>query len=100
VGRKAGVTEELLLDLARFESSVHFSAQEKLALRLAVALTLTPADVSNELFAALRSEFSPRQLVELNAAIAWENYRARFNRTFDIQAEGFSAGQFCVLPER
>jgi hypothetical protein len=27
------------------------------------------------------------------------NYRARFNCTFAIAAEGFSAGQFCPLPE-
>ena len=39
------------------------------------------------------------QLVELATAIAWENYRARFNRTFAIGAEGFSKGAFCPLPE-
>lgn len=27
--------------------------------------------------------------VELASAIAWENYRARFNRAFDIEGEGF-----------
>ena len=69
-------------------------------LRLTVALTRTPADVSDELFEALRREFSERELVELNAAIAWENYRSRFNRTFDIQPEDFSRGKFCPLPER
>jgi alkylhydroperoxidase family enzyme len=100
VGGKEGVTEEQLLDLAQFESSAHFNEREKLVLRLAVALTRTPADVSDELYAALRREFSEAQLVELNAAIAWENYRARFNRTFAIEAEGFSKGQFCPLRER
>ena len=94
------MTEEQLLDLAQFESSPHFDAQEKLVLRLTVALTRTPAEVPDELFTALRREFSERQLVELNAAIAWENYRARFNRTFAIEAEGFSKGKFCPLPER
>jgi hypothetical protein len=38
-------------------------------------------------------------LVELNGAIAWENYRSRFNRTFAIEAEGFSKGQFCPVRE-
>jgi len=69
-------------------------------LRLTVALTKTPAAVSDELFQALRKQFSERQLVELNSAIAWENYRARFNRTFAIESEGFSTEQYCPLPER
>ena len=100
MGRKTGVTEAQLADLARFESSPHFSEEEKLVLRLAVALTRTPADVDDALYAALRRHCSERDLVELNAVIAWENYRARFNRTFGVEAEGFSKGQFCPLPEK
>ena len=69
-------------------------------LRLTVALTKTPAEVPDELFQALRKQFSERQLVELNSAIAWENYRARFNRTFAIRSDDFSKGQYCPLPER
>lgn len=100
MSRKLGINEDQLHDLARFESSRHFSTQEKLVLELASALTRTPADVSDELFVRLRDEFSELQLVELSSAVAWENYRARFNRTFAIDAEGFSQGQFCPLPER
>ena len=100
MGRKMGITEEQLRDLARFDASAHFNEEEKLVLRLAVALTRTPADVDDGLFAALRNHFSERELVELTAAIAWENYRARFNRTFDVQPEGFSEGKFCPVPER
>lgn len=69
-------------------------------LQLAVSLTRTPADVPDELFKELRNQFSEREIVELNAAIAWENYRARFNRTFAIESEGFSKGKYCPLPER
>lgn len=86
--------------MAAFESSVNFSETEKNVLRLATAMTRTPANVSNELFAALRRDFSERQMVELTAAIAWENLRARLNRAFGIEAEGFSHGKFCPLPER
>jgi alkylhydroperoxidase family enzyme len=88
-----------LHELAQFEASEAFTAKEKLALRLTVALTRTPANVDDQLFADLRSAFSEPQLVELATAIAWENYRARFNRTFGILAEGFSEGAFCPLPE-
>jgi alkylhydroperoxidase family enzyme len=100
VGRKTGITEEQLIDLSRFESSAHFSNEEKVALRLAVSLTRTPSDVCDELYGELRQRFSERELVELNAAICWENYRARFNRTFALGPEGFSQGKFCPLPER
>jgi alkylhydroperoxidase family enzyme len=55
--------------------------------------------VSDELYSVLRTQFSERQLVELTGVITWENARARFNRTFAIEAEGFSKGQFCPMPE-
>jgi alkylhydroperoxidase family enzyme len=100
VGRKNdGLTEEQLRDMARFESSEHFNEEEKNVLRLAAALTRTPANVDDSLFAALRGQFSERQLVELAAVICWENFRARCNRTFGIEAEGFSKGNYCPLPE-
>ncbi len=77
-----------------------FSPLEKLVIDYGVALTLTPVEVPDELFAALRQHFNEAQLVELTAAIAWENYRARFNHAFGIEAQGFSKGAYCPLPER
>ena len=100
MSRKAGVTEEQLRDIAHFESSPHFDEREKVVLRLAVALTRIPTNVPDEMYAALRAQFSEREIVELSAAIAWENGRARFNRVFGIEPEGFSKGSFCPLPER
>ena len=41
-------------------------------LRYAVALTETPVEVPDELFAELRKHFSPQQMVELTSAIPWE----------------------------
>jgi len=95
----AEVTEEQLRDLADFESSPQFSEEERLVLRLAVQLTRTPANVADSLYEGLRRCFSEPELAELTAVIAWENYRARFNRTFAVEAEGFSKGNFCPLPE-
>jgi len=86
--------------LADFESSAAFSELEKLVLRYAVGMTATPVEVSNDLFAKLQRLFTERQLVELTSAIAWENYRARFDHAFGIEAEGFSKGAFCPLPAR
>lgn len=99
MSRKEGITEEQFHDLTQFDSSSHFDDREKAVLGLATALTRTPAEVSDELFATLRQHFSERQLIELTAVITWENARARFNRTFAIAAEGFSKGEFCPLPE-
>ena len=84
--------------LADFESSADLSELEKVVLRYAVAMTYTPVEVSDELFALLRERFTERQLVELTSAISWENYRARFDHAFGIQAEGFSAGAYCRCP--
>ena len=45
MGRKQGISEQQLLDLAHFEASPAFSALEKLVLRYAVAMTETPVEV-------------------------------------------------------
>jgi alkylhydroperoxidase family enzyme len=99
VGREAGVREEQMMALPDFETSDEFTALERLVLRYAVAMTKTPVAVSDALFAELREHFDEAALVELTANIAWENYRARFNRAFAIEAQGFSEKAFCVLPE-
>ena len=98
VGRKDGISDQQLLDLAHFETSPAFSELEKLVLRYAVAMTETPVEVPDGLFAELRKHFGPRQMVELTSAIAWENYRARFDHAFGIEAEGFSDGAVCAVP--
>jgi 4-carboxymuconolactone decarboxylase len=94
------VTEAQLRDLETYRESEAFSPLEKLVLDYAVAMTLTPVEVSGDLFAALRSHFDESQLVELTTAIAWENYRARFDHALGVEAQGFSEGMYCVLPER
>jgi alkylhydroperoxidase family enzyme len=61
-------------------------------------MTHTPVEVPDALFQGLRENFTEAQLVELTATIAWENYRARFNHAFGLEAEGFSEGAYCALP--
>jgi hypothetical protein len=52
------------------------------------------------LFRKLREKFTDAQLVELTATLAWENYRARFDHTFGVEAEGFTQGSYCAMPVR
>src|SRR5262249_24049926 len=98
VGRKKGLTERELTELAEFEHSDAFNELDKAVLRLATHLTLTPADVPDEVFEALRPLLTPQQLVALVSAVAWENYRSRFNHAFGVEAEGFSQGGVCAVP--
>jgi alkylhydroperoxidase family enzyme len=77
-----------------------FNATEKLCLDYAVGMTKTPVDVADELFAELTKRFNEREIVELTATIAWENWRARFNHALEIEAHGFTEGAFCPIPER
>jgi 4-carboxymuconolactone decarboxylase len=94
------VTEAQLVDLPVYRQSGAFSPLEKLVLDYAAAVTETPVEVPDDLFAALRAQLDEAQLVELTANIAWENYRARFDHAFGIEAQGFSEGAYCPLPER
>ncbi len=69
----------------RYES---FVPSEAALLRMADAMSDTPSNVSDALYAELAVYFSPEQLIELAANAALENYRARFNRVFDVGSDG------------
>jgi len=92
LARKTGLTEAELQGLARHrETQGVFGAVDLLVLDLAVAMTRTPQEITDELWAALREHFDDRQLVELCSAIAWENFRARLNHVLGLGAQGFDS---------
>jgi AhpD family alkylhydroperoxidase len=99
LGREAGVTDEQLRDFHNYRTSPLFSAEEKVVMEYAEELTKEPVQVPDELFARLREHFDEGQLVELTAAIAIENFRARFNNALDIPPAGFSEGLYCPMPD-
>ena len=86
VGRKAGLTDEKLLAV-RGNDLTMFTDVERLVIELADAMVHTPATVSDDLYARLRNQFSEEQLLELGAHIAFENFRARLNRLFDVESD-------------
>ena len=93
------MAERDLLELSDHRNSDAFSDLEKLALDYALCLCETPAEVPDELFEALRAELDEAQMIELTATAAFENYLARFNRGFAIEAQGFSKGAVCPIPD-
>ena len=95
---KLGVTDEQLCALPDYEHSSLFSEEERAVLRYADAMTRTPVRVPDAVFEALKARYTDRQILEMTAAIAWENYRARFDHAFGIESGGFSAGTLCPLP--
>jgi AhpD family alkylhydroperoxidase len=95
--RRAGVGEAQIRDLNTYEESDAFSALERAVLRFADRMTATPVEIADEDLQPLRRELDDAQIVELAAAIAHENLRARLNHALGYGAEGFSAGAACAL---
>ncbi len=86
VGRKAGLSDEKLRAVVENDLTV-FSDIERLVIELADEMANTPSNVSDDLYARLREKFSEEQLLQLGGQIAFENYRARLNRIFDVGSD-------------
>lgn len=99
LGKDLGLSDDQLRALPRFRESAVFSPLEKLVLEYAAGMSVTPVAVPDHVFGALRECFDEAQMVELTAAIAWENHRARFNHALGMGPQGFSEGSLCLLPE-
>ena len=91
MGRKAGLSDQQLLAV-RGDNLGGFNDAERLVIELADAMVTAPANVSDDLYRRLRERFSEEQLLDLGARIAFENYRARLNRVFDVESD-----ELCVL---
>jgi AhpD family alkylhydroperoxidase len=94
--RESGLTDDELKELVDWRASEILDERDKLVLEYADAVSATPTNVPDELFERLRAWLDEAQLVELTAAIAWENWRARFNWAFGLGKEGYSEGAYCV----
>ena len=86
VGRKAGLSHEKLEALPGSDLTI-FTDAERLVIELADAMAATPANVSDDLYTRLREQFSEEQLLQLGGQIAFENFRARLNRIFDVGSD-------------
>jgi alkylhydroperoxidase family enzyme len=86
VGRKAGLSHDKLHAVLS-DNRTPFNETERLVIELADAITDTPANVSDDLYTRLRNQFSEEQLMQLGAQVAFENYRARWNRIFNVESD-------------
>lgn len=98
--RESGVPERKLRELNEHASSDAFTALEKAALAWADRMTATPVEIDDADVRPLLRMLDEAQLVELTAAIAHENLRARMNHALGYGADGFSSGGYCVLAAR
>lgn len=88
-----GGLEKVAEVLAWRESSL-FSPSERLALEYTERITYSDQQVDDRLFAELRKHFTEAQVVELTAAVAFENFRSKLNPTLGVEAQGF-----CLVPQ-
>ena len=89
-GVQQGVDPAKVRDVPRWRSSDAYDERERTVLEYAEAATETPVVVSNDLVRRLHEYFDEREIVELAAWVALENYRSRFNAGLGLRSQGFS----------
>src|SRR5213593_1296808 len=99
VGRKRGIPEDKLQAVDRWADHPAFTPRERAALAWAEMVTISPNDITDEQFAELRTHFSDREIVELTVQAAFENFRARVNRSLRIEDDGFAKMPVEKLPK-
>jgi alkylhydroperoxidase family enzyme len=85
--------EAKVRQLADWRDSNLFSEPERVALEYAERMTITGQKVDDDLFARLKRHYTEKQIVELSAAIALENFRSKLNPSLGVEAQGF-----CLIP--
>jgi uncharacterized peroxidase-related enzyme len=93
LAQKAGWDPRKMNAVLDYADSPLFTPAERAALSFAYQATQVGARVSDETFAELHRHFSDREIVELAAAVAAENFFNRMNASLGVEAQGF-----CELP--
>ena len=93
VGGKVGLSRETIDAALGTGDAGDLTERERIALEYADRVSATPVDVPDDFFARLQQQFSEREIVELTAHIAQENYNAKSNRPLRVDANNF-----CEIP--
>ncbi|HEY9281153.1 MAG TPA: carboxymuconolactone decarboxylase family protein [Eoetvoesiella sp.] len=83
IALKEGITQEQLDALDQWQESTLFNNKERAVLDYTDAMTRN-VQVPDDIFAAVKPEFQPKQLVELTATIATYNMVSRFLEALQI----------------
>jgi uncharacterized peroxidase-related enzyme len=84
LGKKAGVSDVQINELANYESSAAFTDLDKAALRFAEQWTKS-GKVDKGVLERLARDLTPSQLVTLAATVALANWTNRFNEIMGIE---------------
>ena len=87
MGSELGLTDAKIEALDEYATHPLFDEAERAALAYADAMTFSDTDVSDEIFERVAKHFDDAALVELTAAIAWENASSKFNRALRIDSQ-------------
>jgi alkylhydroperoxidase family enzyme len=87
VGSELGISDEKIMALASYATSLLYGEAERAALLYADCMTITGREVTDELFARLREFYDEDAIVELTAIIAWENASSKFNRALRVPSQ-------------
>jgi alkylhydroperoxidase family enzyme len=88
VSSAEGISDEKILTLPDYATNPLYSKLERTVLEYADAMTIIDREVDDDLFARLQTFFDDDAIVELTAAIAWENASSKFNRALRVPSQG------------
>jgi alkylhydroperoxidase family enzyme len=91
-----GLDEAKASEVPRWRDSPVFTSLERDVMEYAEAMTETPPQVTDELFARLLEQLGAPAMVELTTVVGFANMATRGNRTMGIESQGFSTA--CALP--
>lgn len=96
--RAEGETEQRIYCLAAWRETNFYTVRERAALAWAEAVTvLKENEVSDEVYAQAREQFSEEELVDLTLAVAAINSWNRINCAFKTEAGTYRVGQFAAV---
>src|SRR5262249_44255589 len=78
VGAKAGIPNEKMDDLLRYQESDRFTAREQAALEYAERITRDDLEVTEACMARVREHFSEAEAVELTFIVGFQTFASKF----------------------
>ena len=91
-----GLDEAKASEVPRWRESPAFTSLERDVMEYAEAMSETPPQVTDDLFARLLAQLGAPAMVELTALVGFANMTTRGNTALGIESQGFSKA--CALP--